>query len=396
MSVKYDKKIINTLLDKYERSKTYTGTAQVNQLFAVKPEELFKGYEDESQYDLFTNVNESIREIEILGLVKCKRKKNEIVTRVELIIDKLDICYEYLKRTPKKQCDERLVELLNRYKDDNEYLAKYCAVQLDRINQNKKVELFDGDFGKYENVLKCVSAITLVEEEMYIRNFSIRTLGDSKAFEDVKSKVVTILFEYGDFLDKESVLEEMNIVKNPGYVYFKGKGYVILKGEILNFEKLGGSFGISSCSLDDIEEISVLGSRVVTIENLTTFNTFDDDDAFVIYLGGYHNAIRRRFILDLYNQNKDKDYYHFGDIDAGGFNIIFHLRRLTGINFRPMYMDVEMLKQYARYTKKLTYEDKNRLEKMKDSEFVEVIEYMIENDCKLEQEAIEFFEPIKA
>ena len=40
----------------------------------------------------------------------------------------------------------------------------------------------------------------------------------------MRNTVVSILFEYGDFPNKETVLEDVNIVKNPGHVFFKGKG----------------------------------------------------------------------------------------------------------------------------------------------------------------------------
>jgi len=51
-------------------------------------------------------------------------------------------------------------------------------------------------------------------------------------------------------------------------------------------------------------------------------------------------------------------------------------------------MDIETLKEYGEYTKKLTENDRNRLMRLFDSEYNELIEYMLENNCKLEQEAI--------
>lgn len=74
--------------------------------------------------------------------------------------------------------------------------------------------------------------------------------------------------------------------------------------------------------------------------------------------------------------------------DAGGFYILEHLKRETGIEFQPYKMDLETLKEYQEYTKKLTINDRDRLIKLKESQFKEVIGYMLENDCKLEQEAI--------
>lgn len=53
-------------------------------------------------------------------------------------------------------------------------------------------------------------------------------------------------------------------------------------------------------------------------------------------------------------------------------------------------MDLETLKKYQDYSKKLTDNDRYRLKKLKGREFEEVIDYMLANNCKLEQEAIQY------
>ena len=103
--------------------------------------------------------------------------------------------------------------------------------------------------------------------------------------------------------------------------------------------------------LSDIDRIDVTGNKVITIENLTSFHTFNNKDMFIIYLGGYHNNIRREFIKKIYSQNPKVNFYHFGDIDAGGFYILEHLKQQTGVNFIPYKMDIETLKEYSKYTK---------------------------------------------
>ena len=49
------------------------------------------------------------------------------------------------------------------------------------------------------------------------------------------------------------------------------------------------------------------------------------------------------------------------------------------------HMDVDTLKKYDTYTKKLTKNDRKRLKSMKNNE---VITYMLKNNVKLEQEII--------
>ena len=41
----------------------------------------------------------------------------------------------------------------------------------------------------------------------------------------------------------------------------------------------------------------------------------------MIYLGGYHNSVRRKLLELLYQDFPKAEYLHFGDIDVGGFEI---------------------------------------------------------------------------
>jgi len=55
-------------------------------------------------------------------------------------------------------------------------------------------------------------------------------------------------------------------------------------------------------------------------------------------------------------------------------------------------MDVKTLKANIQYTKKLTENDKKRLAVLAETEFGETVEFMLENNCKLEQEAMDLVE----
>ena len=83
--------------------------------------------------------------------------------------------------------------------------------------------------------------------------------------------------------------------------------------------------------------------------------------------------------------------YHYGDIDAGGFYILNHLREKTGIKFIPYMMGIEELRRYHNNCKPLTNNDKKRLLMMlkNDSfkDFHKTITYMLDNNIKIEQEA---------
>ena len=96
--------------------------------------------------------------------------------------------------------------------------------------------------------------------------------------------------------------------------------------------------------------------------------------------------------MKIYFQNTKINYYHFGDIDAGGFKILAHLKRKTKIPFKPLYMDVQTLMNNIYYAKALTANDiseiKKLLEKEEFKEYFDVFKKMLETNKKLEQEII--------
>lgn len=385
----YKKQLLNCLLDKYERSKSFTGDNKRGQSFSVKLIKLFPKYGDEAEYDFYISINEDTQELERCEYISLSKKKNGVIDSVTLNTHKLNEIYEFISRIPKSDTNERLLNLLTMYTNKNEVLTKYCQSQIERIQSNKKAEYFESDFEEYENILKAVSEIFDIHEEIYIRDFSVKVFGDSKVFERIKHKVTRLLFQYGDFPQEETILEELNIVKNPGHVYIKGCGIITISNQIIDLSVLDGDIAISSVLLKSIDKIEITGSRVITIENLTTFNHFSQPDTFALYLGGYHNSHRRNFIRKIYEQNPQISYYHYGDIDAGGFYILLHLREKTGIRFVPYQMDTDTLRQHSAYTKPLTEHDRKRLKNLIDSEFSDTVTYMLEHNCKLEQEALD-------
>lgn len=385
----YKEIILNLLLDKYERSKSFTGDNKVEQRFSVKIATLFPKYGDEAEYDLFNALNEAVFALSEMDFVSFQCKKNGVIENVSLKFTRLYDAYAYLTRTPKAETNRNLTGLLEQYDGKNDLLTRFCTVQKERIAKNKKAEYFDGDIAEYEKLLKAVSVIFDVAEETFIRDFSVRVFGDSKSFEAIKGKVKRLLFQYGDFPDEETVLEDLNIVKNPGHIYMKGSALIQISGQTIDLSKLNGDVAISSALLPDVEKITVTGKRIMSIENLTSFHAFSEKDTFAVYLGGYHNTHRRRFIQQLFKDNPTAAYYHFGDIDAGGFYILLHLRNKTGVPFLPYHMDISTLQQYCDYTKQLTENDVKRLKKLADTEFSDTINYMLTNNCKLEQEAMD-------
>ena len=123
----------------------------------------------------------------------------------------------------------------------------------------------------------------------------------------------------------------------------------------------------------------------------STYLRYHHSDKVVFYLGGYANRFQRDFIKKIYKDNPDINYEHFGDIDAGGLWIHHNLCEITGVKFKMIYMSINELNNphYKSCIHELTENDVLRLQKLCEiDEYKKVVEYMLENNLKLEQEII--------
>lgn len=388
MMGRYEKKILNELLDKYENSKSFKGTNKVNQRFKVRISNLFPKYEDHSDYDLFRAVNEEVDILARKGFVVPRVTGGGVIREVYLNVEVMEEVYRYINRVPRDDINARLEELISKYQGNGEILEEYLKDQLNRIEENRSVRFFSGDYEEFERILMAVRELEDLQGEQFIREFSVRLYKDSKVFGQIQGKVESLLYEYGDFPEKDEILGNLNLMRTPTYVNFKGSGKISLSGQEIDLSRLDSDIAISSSMLDKIESVQVFKGKVITVENLTSFHRFMEEGYFVLYLGGFHNRVRRDFISMLHDQNSEAIFYHFGDIDAGGFLILEHLRRTTGIDIIPYNMDLDTLKKYEKMGKPLTENDRKRLGKLREGQFREIVEYMLENNVKLEQEAI--------
>ena len=202
-----------------------------------------------------------------------------------------------VKRESKKDEYGRIVEIMGQF-NGCDVLDRYFDAQKQKISKNQKVEYYDGNEQDFMDLLKLVKLVCVNEDEQFIRDFSIKHFGDSKRVEQLSTKTQALLYQYGDYQEKDSVLEECGIVKTPTYVCIKGNGRITLGGQIINLSQLKGDIALSTSSLKELGNVEVLGTRIVTVENLTSFHDYNELDDFVIYLGGFHNTTKRQFLTD--------------------------------------------------------------------------------------------------
>ena len=379
---------------------------------------IFPKYNDDAEYDYFCQINESMEELCAEELVTLVYWKKGVLKKIILNPKRLDACYEMLGRMPRRREQEELVriwddlchgdELCRQSESGQEYqipLVKYISAQRRRVEKNLNVEYYNHDLEEYRELLLAVKAVLENQEEIFIRSLSMQLFHDSKRMELLKHKVEALLYQYGTYQERDFVLEECGIVHTPTYVMIKGNGSIRIgrkhrsDEQEIDLSLMEGDIALSTESVKRLKAVTVMGKRVVTVENLTSFHDYSAEDDFVVYLGGFHNKVKRDFLLYLYQRNPGKEYRHFGDIDAGGFYILEHLKKETGIPFRSLYMDTKTLQRYRGDTKPLTENDRKRLLQLQEEltdrmqheeteDYRGVISYMLGENCKLEQEAV--------
>lgn len=400
---RYDKKIVDKLLDSYESSTLFTGKNKVAVHIAFPfNKNTLPAYFDESSL-AYEEIHASMQELEQQGIINIEWKKGKeghIISKALLCTEALGRAYAYVHRVPKadliRQNRKLLLELQGRY-GTPVYQALIAYLDNRLANAQPVKEFMDlANPAETEMLLTGIAQIEQNNKVCYVREFSIEHFHDSKIFESMSGKIARAMHMFAaECKEKEleEILAEYGIYHTPNYVYFKGNVSLGIGGCVYQIGELHQGIGISG---EDIERICFQDAtqirKVITIENLTAFFRWEEPSSLMVYLGGYHNSVRRRLLTRIYQVLPKAGYYHFGDIDVGGFLIYEDLRQKTGIPFKRYKMDLEHLMKYEKYGRTLTENDCVRIGKIlkenPDVEYADVLRYMLTKNVKLEQECM--------
>jgi len=388
---KFDVSILTKLVDKYERSVlSKSGSDRNVQIMIKSSDPILKNYWSEDSYLYRDQILLSLDKLSKLQLVFVSYDFNKELETIVLNIDMISEAYKFLMRNNPKEKEEEIADFLSSITTKVEPIASFARTMINKLQNYQSISTYVDNI---ENLKLCVCAIeemVKLEEDTLKRNFSKKIFNDSKTFEKLEGKICKIIKEFSDVdeNDNDNILEMYHIVKTPTFVYIKGDITLKINQEEINLNRYGHELALSSTAMNDLSVIELGVKKVLTIENLTTFVAFSNSEFICIYLGGFHNSVKRNLLkkIDFYDNNIE--FYHFGDIDAGGFLIFDDLVNKTGIKFKPYMMDIDTLKKYESNWTSLTINDKKRLKANKNKHFKDTIEFMMQNNCKLEQEAI--------
>ncbi|WP_287485912.1 Wadjet anti-phage system protein JetD domain-containing protein [Blautia sp.] len=404
--MRYEERILQTLLDSYERSRLSRGENEVavHIAFPITPKTMPIYFDENSlAYEEIHGTAGHLEEMGYTCSVWKGGKKNHILQKIVLCDEKVDEIYRHLGRVPEKQMQQAQLAVLQELKTEcsTPVARNFICWLMKRLEQGKTVKEYlnlDDTEGS-RRLIRAIHRIETNQKEIYIREFSVQCFGDSKELEKKSGLIGKIFRRFSDDMedmDNDVILAEYGIYRTPNYVYVKGGGRLRIgtpEAYDIDLRSLRQGIGLSGEDLDGLEwKVDVSVKRIITIENLTTFFRWEEPDSVLIYLGGYHNAVRRKFLQKLYQVFPEAEYFHFGDIDVGGFEIYEDLCRRTGIPFTTYKMGISELEQYEQYTRELTENDRKRMDSLLNNEAYEnvwpILRYMKEHGKKLEQESI--------
>lgn len=154
-------------------------------------------------------------------------KNGNIMYEIWLNKDSVDKAYSLINRMDIKQINEKLLNYLEEYQFENNWIEEYRKDMICHLKEKHKISnLFPFEFA--EDILKVLKEIEKGEEVLK-RVLSIKCFGDSKYFEkNIENIIVRIIKIYlldnenKEEYSKEDILLEVGISKYPEVIEFCG------------------------------------------------------------------------------------------------------------------------------------------------------------------------------
>jgi len=260
---------------------------------------------------------------------------------------------------------------------------------IQRQIKNKTIKNFLLEESTQNDVFLAIQAIENIDKDILIRNLSMQLFQDSKRLESLLPRIEAIYRTVIlDFDENYFILK--GLLKNPTYIFIKGDSKFMIGDYEIDLSKINSSIGFHSDLVDIISFKNL--EQITTVENLTTFNTYKSN-GIIVYLGGFSNHVQNRFLKRVVEAKAE--LIHFGDIDYGGFLILYNIYNNIGVLPKTVNMDIQSLREKKKYCKDISHNDdykrklKSLLEKDVLKQHFDTIKYLLEYNVILEQEAFD-------
>lgn len=224
----------------------------------------------------------------------------------------------------------------------------WCGRMRQAAMAGKSVEPFDRKPSE-ENarLLKLIPRLLAWDGESLVRFASCVLCGNSKTLESLalkdrdgefrdklRGKLGRIL---EDITDRQiRTLDDLGILPNPRFALVHGPVKLHLDGQWLDLGQLRGAFRLSLEDVERAEQIATAAHRCLTVENETSFHELAKLQSGELLIQTSHPGSGTLKLLS--RLPKELEFWHFGDSDEAGFDILRVLREKSGLNFQPLHM----------------------------------------------------------
>jgi len=396
----YKSEILLKLLGKYDKRDLKYSGKEINREISLKPKEVYKLYASASADTQNEKLlNEAAEMLEQKGFVSIRRVKfSDDITKIILNQGAIAHINKFLvdnyQISSRNETVSRVLALIQKYKGYGILTDYYC----NKLESLVRSKIYNADLGREEKFFKVLDFIQKNSTDYYVREVSMLVFGSSKVFEESPfyENVCTIIREAvgkekDEYTPNDDILREFHIQNIDQEILIKGKVTISFSGHEIFIGDYINGLAIPSSEIYRIDHIDVMANKILTIENKTAFYRFPSDEYVAIYLGGFANRYQLEFLKMIHQYDPSASFYHFGDIDMGGFFIHQHLCNSTGFHFKLFHMGCEDLAEEDNRTclQPLTDSDRERaVSLISVSDYRDVVEMMLKNNIKLEQEII--------
>ena len=408
----YEKQILSLLLDRYESSPAcrrgqVPEKRRMLRLYDGGTNE-FPAYNIENA-DAREEINAAVLSLAQRGFVGyewMRGETNHLLAKLWLDYSNLEDEYRFLERTPEADAIDALLCRLFEFRAEIKanWAHNWLNDTIDAISKKRTVgNSLPADVNEREDLLKAIAALSARSElETPVRVFSVHCFGDSKRFERVvKARLIRILKRYlmedPDCSD-EDTLRRVGLVQSPELFEFAGPLMLTFPDGVLDFGllPLGGTLtaaDLEAASLSVGTEVR----RVLSIENHANFVEYvrrsRAKEELVLWHGGQLSPARLFFFQTVFAAlSSGCSFYHWGDIDFGGFSMLARLRREVSPKILPLHMNVTELAQNVKFAQTFDkpYAERLKLlcEKPELADCRPTLCFMLEGNLRLEQEAL--------
>ncbi|MCD8073953.1 MAG: DUF2220 domain-containing protein [Lachnospiraceae bacterium] len=396
MTADFEKEILCRLLKKAEHRKS-TGRRVI-----LHPTEIYKDYtSNNADIEIKQAIYEAVQRLGEREFITFDTLKFSLdIQKIYLQENRLEELYEFLRTEygmmPKSRLRAQVEGLLKEYGTGGELLRYYCNRMEEEMGQAR----WQDDPERIEANLKMLSFLDKNEEELYVREASVLVYGDSKYFEENNYEEICTVLRAARNMPREEdeqndeILSLYHVSQPEQELCIRGPWRIDWEGCTLETGKLKGGAALLSSDVADIRRIIVSCPVVMTIENKASYQRMSCSDRALFYLGGFAGRAQLRFLKKVIQDNPQCSYYHFGDIDVGGFLIHRHLCRALSWKFELYCMGIRQLRdeRFGPCLKTLTENDRSRMKTLCGEEaYRPVLAYMKEKGVKLEQEIVSYY-----